>query len=54
MVNLMSSSRVLFFLVIVVNLSACEFWDVDTCLDRGGCWNYELKQCEFEKSDQCK
>ena len=42
----MFSSRVLFLLVIVVNLSACEFLEVDGCLDRGGRWNYELKLCD--------
>ena len=31
----------------IIFLSSCEFWDVDTCLDNGGKWNYETKECEF-------
>jgi hypothetical protein len=25
-----------------------EFMKVDRCLDAGGRWNYELKQCEYK------
>ena len=32
----------------VLLLSACDFWNVDKCLDNGGKWNYEQKVCEFE------
>jgi len=35
---------------LLLSLSACEFWEVDKCLDRGGRWNYEKEVCEFEKN----
>ena len=25
-----------------------------TCLDRGGCWNYELDECECTYQDRCR
>ncbi|WP_157674073.1 hypothetical protein [Endozoicomonas ascidiicola] len=28
-------------------IAACEFWDVDKCLDRGGKWDYDKEQCDF-------
>ena len=27
-----------------------EFFRVDSCLDRGGSWNYEIGVCEFNKA----
>ncbi|MGE0755254.1 MAG: hypothetical protein AB7L92_08870 [Alphaproteobacteria bacterium] len=27
--------------------SCVTFWEVDSCLDQGGRWNYQLEQCEF-------
>jgi hypothetical protein len=26
-----------------------RFLQIDSCLDKGGRWNYELKECEFDK-----
>jgi len=46
--NLMRLPRILFLLSVIVALSGCEFWEIDRCLDKGGYWNYELGQCEFE------
>lgn len=37
----------LLFLAAVYFLYASEFMKIDRCLDAGGRWNYELKQCEF-------
>ena len=39
--------RVTFLLVAIFFLSACEYLDVDKCLDAGGKWNYETSECEF-------
>jgi hypothetical protein len=25
-----------------------QFFKVDSCLDKGGRWNYETKECEFD------
>ena len=25
-----------------------DFMKIDSCLDRGGSWNYQTRQCEFE------
>ena len=24
-----------------------SFWAIDSCLDRGGAWNYEVEECRF-------
>lgn len=29
-----------------------EFFKVDSCLDKGGRWNYETKECEFEYKEE--
>ena len=29
-----------------------EFFKVDSCLDKGGSWNYETKECEFESKEK--
>ena len=44
--------RTSILLVILLALSSCEFWEVDKCLDKGGRWNYETKECEYQKSPQ--
>jgi len=35
-------------LALLLLLAACEEWEVDKCLDRGGRWNDQTKQCELE------
>ena len=44
--------RAIFLIVLALTLSSCEFWEVDKCLDRGGRWNHETKECEYGKSPQ--
>ena len=39
--------KVIFLLVAICFLGACEYLDVDKCLDAGGRWNYETSACEF-------
>jgi hypothetical protein len=29
-----------------------QFFKVDSCLDKGGRWNYETKECEFDSEDE--
>ena len=29
-----------------------QFFKVDSCLDKGGRWNYETKECEFESNNE--
>lgn len=29
-----------------------QFFKVDSCLDKGGRWNYETNKCEFKSSDE--
>ncbi len=33
-------------------LTACEFLEIDKCLDRGGKWSYEEEKCVFEEITQ--
>jgi hypothetical protein len=40
--------RTLLVAVILSSLAACDFWEVDRCLDRGGRWNAEKNACELE------
>ena len=30
-----------------------RLFDIDMCLDRGGCWNYEANACEHVDQNQC-
>jgi hypothetical protein len=30
-----------------------NFFAIDSCLDQGGCWRYQTKQCEFEDQLKC-
>jgi len=41
-------NRVIFFLLILQLLLACDFLDVDKCLDNGGRWNDGNSECETE------
>jgi hypothetical protein len=34
--------------VLTIFLSGCTFCEVDRCLDHGGKWDHEKKQCVFE------
>jgi hypothetical protein len=29
------------------------FFAIHSCLDRGGCWRYQSKQCEFVEQKKC-
>lgn len=33
--------------ILVGRLGYAEFWDVDTCLDSGGAYNYDAETCEY-------
>lgn len=34
--------------IVLGSLPHCSRWfEIDTCLDRGGRWNYQTNQCEF-------
>jgi len=28
--------------------SGCTYWEVDKCLDRGGRWDQDKEECQFE------
>lgn len=30
-----------------------DFFEIDYCLDRGGCWDYTRRQCETEDQGYC-
>ncbi len=52
----MTKKRIIIVTVLLVAILAAayflylsEFMKVDRCLDAGGRWNSELKQCEFER-----
>jgi hypothetical protein len=30
------------------------FYKIDSCLDRGGCWNYKQGECETDSQDKCE
>lgn len=32
----------------IARLNTAEYWKIDACLDHGGSYNYEVKQCEHE------
>lgn len=34
-------------LVVFMMCGGCEYMKVDKCLDRGGRWDYETKECEY-------
>lgn len=38
-----------FILIVLTYLMAIDpyFFKIDNCLDDGGCWNYETKQCQY-------
>jgi len=47
----MNKRRVLKYIVWIVLVIACGFWirgcvRIDTCLDRGGAWDYENGVCD--------
>ncbi len=42
---------IIFALILILNYL---FDDVDYCLDKGGCWNYQKKQCEMNNQGYCK
>jgi uncharacterized membrane protein YoaK (UPF0700 family) len=33
-------------LIALLGIGRTEFWEIDSCLDSGGRYNYELKLCE--------
>jgi hypothetical protein len=35
-------------LSLILFLTGCTYWEVDKCLDRGGRWDQEKGQCQFE------
>jgi len=39
-------SAFLFFIGICIFLYMSDFFDIDKCLDGGGRWNYETRECE--------
>lgn len=39
-------TQLLLFIAVSL-LTGCEFWEIDKCLDQGGRWDYELKECDF-------
>jgi ammonia channel protein AmtB len=34
--------------VLVGRLAYAEFWDIDTCLDAGGTYDYETSACRYD------
>lgn len=40
------------FILVVFLLAGCEFLEIDDCLDRGGSWDYEEKQCIRNYTEQ--
>lgn len=34
-----------------VYLKMTHFFEIDSCLDKGGRWNYEKKSCEIESNN---
>ncbi len=36
--------------LITAGLTSCDFWEVDNCLDQGGSWNYQAKECDLDKN----
>lgn len=34
-------------------LQNSDFFEIDYCLDRGGCWDYTRRQCETEDQGYC-
>jgi hypothetical protein len=51
-------TKLLYILVIVTigtvgGLYYTDFFSIDSCLDRGGCWLYKSEQCEFNDPQKC-
>jgi hypothetical protein len=44
--------KFLIILLTLLFLTACEFLEIDKCLDRGGKWSYEEEKCVFEEITQ--
>jgi hypothetical protein len=42
--------KLLIFLLVILFLSGCNFWELDKCLDRGGKWNYEERGCVLKEN----
>jgi hypothetical protein len=36
-------------LAILYFVTPTDFFAVDSCLDQGGCWNYNARQCVLEQ-----
>lgn len=50
----MGKRKVIWAVLIVASLAILFFYfkrwiDIDRCLDRGGRWNYETRECEGER-----
>lgn len=34
-------------IIAAVGLGTGDFWEIDTCLDGGGSWDYDTQTCEL-------
>jgi hypothetical protein len=52
----MKKKRIFIVLIVIAVFLVFGAWlkeplEIDSCLDNGGRWNYEEKNCEFERTD---
>jgi hypothetical protein len=58
-VKLFLVMKKIFVLILVLAIGVagwfCQsnFFAIDSCLDQGGCWRYQTKQCEFVEQKKC-
>jgi hypothetical protein len=45
-------------IILIITLAAylyyTDFFEIDTCLDHGGSWNYENRECDKGKTEEEK
>lgn len=51
-IALLTFVLLLFFFGFCIAINRTDFFAIDHCLDIGGRWNYELRECEGERSDR--
>jgi hypothetical protein len=48
--NLKPMTKLVLIGILILHCS-CDFFKIDKCLDQGGSWNYETRECEFSELD---